>query len=325
MESRKSIDVTAIGLMTVICLVWAMQQIGLKATEDLAAPIYQIGIRSGIAAACLFAVVALKGGTIPLTGRVALLGVVAGGLFSLEFLLVGEALRHTSAAHVVVFLYTAPIFAALGLHWHSPSERLSTLQWGGIALAGAGIVYAFLAPSGTPDEAVRWKSLLWGDGLATLAGAVWGLTTIVIRTTRLSAIPATNVLFYQLAGAFVVLTGMAWSTGQTQFSISMPLIANLVFQTAIVSLASFIAWFWMLTKYRASQLGVFSFMTPIFGVLLGVVLLGEHLAQEFVTGACAVITGIVIVSASPWLVQVIVSRLLPIVRNQFHQFTGRAL
>lgn len=39
-----------------------------------------------------------------------------GGLFGLEFLLVGEGMRHTSASHMVVFLYTAPIFAALGLH-----------------------------------------------------------------------------------------------------------------------------------------------------------------------------------------------------------------
>ena len=45
-------------------------------------------------------------------------------LFSLEYLSVGEGLRYTSASHSVVFLYTAPIFAAIGLHWKLPEERL---------------------------------------------------------------------------------------------------------------------------------------------------------------------------------------------------------
>lgn len=43
-------------------------------------------------------------------------GAVAGALFGLENLLVAEALRLTLASHVIVFLYAAPLFAALGLH-----------------------------------------------------------------------------------------------------------------------------------------------------------------------------------------------------------------
>ena len=46
---------------------------------------------------------------------------------------------------MVVFLYTAPIFAALGLHWWLPVERLAPLQWAGIALAFTGIGGVFPA------------------------------------------------------------------------------------------------------------------------------------------------------------------------------------
>jgi drug/metabolite transporter (DMT)-like permease len=62
-------------------------------------------------------------------------GVLVALLFSLEFFLLAQALQLTSASHAVVLLYTAPIFVALGLHWKFPSERLSTLQWVGIAIA----------------------------------------------------------------------------------------------------------------------------------------------------------------------------------------------
>ena len=55
-------------------------------------------------------------------------GLLAGVLFAVEFLLVGEGLRYTTASHLVVFLYTAPIFVALGLHWVRPAERLGAIR-----------------------------------------------------------------------------------------------------------------------------------------------------------------------------------------------------
>ena len=78
-------------------------------------------------------------------------------------------------------------------------------------------------------------------------------------------------------------------------------IANLLYQGVIVTFASYLTWFWLLTRYRASQLGVFSFMTPVFGVLLGVLLLDDPLTAEFAIGTAGVVAGILIVSAYPWL------------------------
>lgn len=302
MDSRKSIDITAVGLMVGICLIWAFQPIGLKSTTVFAAPVLQIGLRSGIAAVCVFVLVRLRGQAMDIVGKTAGLGVLAGLLFTVEFFMVGEALKHTSASHVVVFLYTAPIFAALGLHWKLPSERLAAVQWAGIAVATAGIAFAFLAPQ-DGHAATSLGAMLWGDGLALLAGAAWGFTTVLIRTTRLSTIPATHVLFYQLVTAFVVLTGAAVLAGEAAFVPTRALLLNIAFQGFIVSFLSFLTWFWLLTKYRASQLGVFSFMTPVFGVILGVLLLGEPLTPEFAIGTAGVLLGIMIISAYPWIGQ----------------------
>jgi len=300
LDSRKPIDIMAIGLMIGICLIWAFQQIGLKSTAAFATPVLQIGVRSGIAAVCVFALIRIQKQKLDVLGRTAALGTLAGVLFAMEFFLVGEALKHTSASHVVVFLYTAPVFAALGLHWKLPSERLAAIQWAGIGVATMGIAYAFLAPQ---EDHPMVGDMIWGDGLALLAGAAWGMTTVLIRTTRLSSIPATHVLFYQLATAFFILTGTAVLAGEAAFTLSKPLLLNIVFQALVVSFLSFLAWFWLLTKYRASQLGVFSLMTPVFGVLLGVLLLGEPLTREFAIGTLGVLAGILIVSTYPWIAQ----------------------
>ena len=72
--------------------------------------------------------------------------------------------------------------------------------------------------------------------------------------------------------------------------------AHLGFQSLVVSFASFLAWCWLLRRYLASQLGVFSFLTPLFGVLLGVWLLGESLEPQFIAGSGFVLAGIGMVS-----------------------------
>ena len=72
--------------------------------------------------------------------------------------------------------------------------------------------------------------------------------------------------------------------------------ASLLFHSVIVSFGSFLLWFWLLRKYLASQLGVFSFMTPLFGIVLGAWLLNESIETSFVVGAVPVMLGIVLVS-----------------------------
>lgn len=301
MDTRKPMDGAAVALMLLCCCIWAVQQISLKITAGAASPVMQIGLRSGIAALCVLIFIAVKRQRISFARQLLVPGIGAGLLFSLEFLLLGESIRFTTASHVVVFLYTAPIFAGLGLHLTVPGERLAPMQWAGIALASAGIAIAFLGhENGTAPELA---SMLFGDVLALLGGACWGLTTFMIRVTALSRIPGAHTLFYQLATGFVLLMAAAFLMGQGHIEPGAAVFANIAFQGFIVSFFSYLIWFFLLTKYKASQLGVFSFLTPIMGVVAGSLLLSEPLTQAFVIGSICVLVGIMAVSAYPWLRQ----------------------
>jgi drug/metabolite transporter (DMT)-like permease len=299
MDTRKALDGPAIALMVVLCATWGMQQVALKATASDISPLLQVSVRSGLAAG-LVALVMLfrKEKLLPANGTWRA-GLVVGALFALEYLLVGEGLRYTSAAHSAVFLYTAPVFAALGLHWKLRSERLQPLQWAGIAIAFIGIAIAFLG-GGLLTASAPISSMANGDLLALGAGASWGATTVVIRTTRLSQAPATQTLLYQLLGAFLLLLAAATIRGQLAIHPTPLVLAGLVFQTVVVSFASFLAWFWLLRHYLASRLGVFSFLTPIFGVVLGAWLLNEPVEPGFLAGGLMVLTGILFVSGQEW-------------------------
>ena len=173
------------------------------------------------------------------------------------------------------------------------------MQWVGIALAFGGLAIAFFGreQGATPAPG----NVLWGDFLGLVAGAAWGATTVVIRSSSLSRSPASQTLMYQLLGAFVLLTGLAMLTGQAHFNPTPTVWASLAFHTVVVSFLSFLVWFWLLRQYMASRLGVFSFLTPLFGILLGAWLLGERIEPSFLMGSFPVLLGIVLVSGHGWI------------------------
>lgn len=291
---RKHLDPFAISVMTLLCIIWGIQQVVIKLAAPDMLPVMQIGLRSGISAALVAAVMYFRG--VPFFERDGTwkAGFWIALLFGLEFLAIGEGLHYTSASHMVVFLYTAPIFAALGLAARLPSERLKHYQWAGVALSFAGIGVAFL---GGGNGQGQYPNMLWGDFLGLMGGAAWGFTTVIVRCTKLSEAPPTKTLLYQLIGAFILVTAVGVLSGAGDNIRMTPVVwGSLLFQGVVVSFASYLTWFWLLRKYLASRLGVFSFMTPLFGVVFGVLLLGEKVNATFAVGAGMVVAGISVVS-----------------------------
>ena len=207
--------------MTLLCLVWAFQQVAMKAIGADVSPLLQIALRSGGATLIVAALMWRQGEPVFVRDATTVPGLVAGMLFAIEFVLVGEGLRHTTASHLVVFLYTAPIFAALGLHFTLPSERLHAFQWFGIAVAFAGIALTFMLRSNTDAQPAAGNMLL-GDVLALLAGAAWGATTVVIRNSALASASAKRSLLYQLACAAVLPALVTIAMDQTAFRAYAP-------------------------------------------------------------------------------------------------------
>ena len=305
---RKALDAKASGLMILLCIIWGVQQVVLKIAAADIAPIMQIAIRSGLSAILLFPLIYMQKIKQLWSLSYVLPGLLLALLFSAEFLLVAEALRFTSAAHTVVLLYTAPIFVALGLHWIIPSERLSLLQWGGILLAFVGIIISF---AGRDQSSLSSQSLK-GDVMALLAGVMWALTTISLRLTKLSEAPPTQTLFYQLVGGFIFLFPLAFLMGQAEIHWTTIAISSLIFHTLIMSLLSLLLWFWLLQHYLANQLGVFSFLTPVFGMIFGVIFLHERIEINFLLGTALVMIGVFVVSMQAWIQRKICSKAKPV-------------
>lgn len=295
---RRALDGKASLLMLLLCMILALQQVVLKLAADDISPMMQIALRSGLAAVLVYPFIQLPAGTRLFSKEYLRPGLLVAFLFAAEFVMVAEALHYTSASHTVMLLYTSPIFTALGLHFKFVSERLSKMQWFGILIAFSGIVWAFV---GQDSQQQDFKQVLFGDALALAAGIFWAMTTISLRFSRLGDAHPTQTLFYQLLGGCAFLLPIAYVTGQSEIHWSWLAISSLAFHTLIVSFFSLMLWFWLLRHYLASRLGVFSFLTPIFGMFCGVLFLGEQLETHFLVGTVLVMLGILVVSLRGWL------------------------
>ena len=282
--------------MVLLCAAWGLQQVAIKVATPQVGPVMQAALRS-CAAAVLVLLFALARRA-PLLARDATWrpGLLAGALFGLEFLCIFVGLSYTTASRMGIFLYVAPVFTALGLHWFVAGERLRSGQWIGVGLAFGGMLVAF-ADGLTQAPPPGTASTLQGDLLGLLAGALWASTTLVVRTTTLSNTAPSKTLLYQLAVSGVLLMGVAVGSGQAATMTLTPLsLASLLYQAVVIAFASYLAWFWMLRRYLASRLSVFSFLTPLFSVAFGVLLLHESVSMQFAGGALLILAGIVLVN-----------------------------
>ena len=293
MTARKThLDTLAVSLLLGCCLLWGFQQVLVKATLAEVPPMFQASIRLVGATALLWLWCLWRG--VPLLQRDGSLraGLLAGALFAAEFACIYLGLQLTSASRLTVFLYTSPFWVALLVPLWVASERLRDLQWLGLVCAFAAVLFALREGLGAGHAAT-----VRGDLFGLAAGMLWGLTTVVIRTTRLASVSAEKLLFYQLAVSALVFPPLSLALGEVWVWHFSPFaIASLTLQTAVGAFASYLVWMWLLGRYPATKISVFVFLTPLFALLFGALWLKEEVTPSLLAALAFVALGIVLVN-----------------------------
>jgi drug/metabolite transporter (DMT)-like permease len=290
-QERRALDATAIAVMLLLTALWGFNQVTIKWIAADVSFVAQAAIRSIVATGLLLAWAAWKKQPLFSRDGTLLAGIAAGLLFALEFVFIYGGLGHTNASRMSVFVYLAPPLTALGLHFIVAGERLGIRQWLGVALAFAGLVLAFA--EGFSAGRNTWL----GDVCGLIAAMLWAATTVLIRATSLARVSAAKTLFYQLAVSALALPIASFLLGEPGVTaINGLVLASLAYQAVIVAFASYLAWFWLLRHYLAARLSVLSFLTPLFGMLSGVVFLSEPLSAHFALAALLIAAGIALVN-----------------------------
>jgi len=296
--ARERLDLPAVAALLLCCALWGLNQVAIKAALPEVPALIQLSIRTLVACALLLGWMQWRGVGWSLRDGTLWPGLLAGVLFAVEFGLIFIGLQYTTAARSVVFINTSPFIVALMLAWLLPAERLRPLQTAGLVIAFAGVAFAFSEPA---PQAGRWPWL--GDTMIIVAAVLWGLTTMVLRGSRLSTALPEKTLLYQLLVSGAALGAASFAAGEALprdvSALSGLTLTSLAFQTVIVTFGSYLVWFWLVRHYPATRLSASTLLTPVFGLLAGVLLLGEPATPRLLLALVAVAIGIALVNRRP--------------------------
>jgi len=291
-STTRPLDALAAGIVVVLCLSWGFNQVATKLAINDIPPLTQAAVRSAVATLLISAWCRLRG--IPLLKPDGTLwfGLAAGILFAVEFILIFQGLLYTTASRATLFIYLAPFFVVLGARIVLPADRFSAAQWLGLGLSFVGMLIAF----GVPTPAMDPRQLT-GDIMMVGAALFWAATTLTIKASPLTRASAEKVMLYQLVVSAPVIAATALITGEHVTHMPSALaLGSLAYQTIWVVSVTFVIWFALIARYSASRLSAFTFLTPLFGVAAGHLVLGEPLTPAFAAAVALVAAGLVLVN-----------------------------
>ncbi|HSF95664.1 MAG TPA: DMT family transporter, partial [Thermohalobaculum sp.] len=253
--------------------------------------VFQAGLRSAAAFPAILAFALLTRKRLSVSDGSLLPGLLCGCFFAGEFLLLFKAMDYTSVARAVVLFYTMPVWVAVGAHFLIPGETMTRTRALGLVLAVAGIAVAL-----SRNEHPATEFALRGDLMALLGAGFWAAIAFTARLTPLSRSAPEMQLLYQLAVSAVILIAVTPLFGPALRGMTPGLWGVFALQVAMVGCFGFLAWFWVLKHYPASDMASFGFLTPLFAVVFGWLILDEPITPSLALALALVAAGIVLVN-----------------------------
>lgn len=288
----RHLDAAATALIVFLCLCWGFNQVAVKLALPDIPPLIQAAVRSAGAALVLWLWAKARGISLSVSDGTLKAGLLAGLLFGIEFVFIYRGLLYTTASRAVLFIYVAPFVAVLGLRFLHAQERFTVSQWLGMLLSFAGLLLAFGVP--TPSDN-PWQTL--GDAMLLMGGVCWAATTLVVKASALNRAAPEKTLLYQLVVSAPLLAAAALVFGERIDAMPSALaLGSLAYQTLWVVSITFLIWFMMIVTYSASRLSAFTFLTPLFGVAAGYLVLGDPITPAFAGAVALVIAGLILVN-----------------------------
>lgn len=290
-ERKDRIDAFAGTILLVFSALLGMNQVLVKMVNMGFQPVFQAGFRSLCAILPILLYSIWKKKKLSISDGSLVPGMICGSIFAIEFLMLFESLEYTSVARASILFYTMPLWVAVGAHFLIPGERLTTTKTIGLGIAIVGVTVAFYDKSNVASE-----NQLLGDMLSLAAAVCWAALVLVARTTKLSRSSPEMLLLYQLVMSAVILLALAPLFGDLIRELTPLIIGIFTFQVLIIVCVGFLTWFWVLSIYPASDMASFGFLSPVFGVFFGWLILSEEISLSIIGALAMVCVGITLVN-----------------------------
>lgn len=280
-------------LLVLLAALWGPSFLFIKVAVAEIPPLTLVLGRVGIAAVLLTLFLLVQGKSLPRSRTVwrhlAVMGLVHN---TIPFVLFGWGEQYIDSALASILNGTTPLFTIVLAHYFVADDRLTPKKVSGVLIGFAGLILLILPSFSDGIEATTWGLLA-----VALAAALYGVA-IVYSRNNLRGLPPLVAPAGQMIMATIYLLPLSLLVDRP-FSLP-PLSPNVIW--AMVALGvlgtafSFVVFYRLLETAPASYVSMTTYIIPVFGVILGVLVLNEQLTWHAYAGFILILLGVMIVN-----------------------------
>ena len=280
-------------LLFLLATLWGPSFLFIKVAVAEIPPLTMVTVRVGLAALLLYLFLRLRGGRLPHLGRLwlhfAALGLLA---HAIPFTLISWGEIYVDSAVAAILNGTTPLFTMLIAHYAIADERMSWSKLAGMLLGFQGLLFLVW-----PAIASGFQASTGGIVAVTLASCSYGFAMVYARK-YLRTLPSLVAPTAQLLVATIYMVPLALYF-ERPFSLSwpsLPAVGSLVALAVIGTALAFVVYYKILEVAGATHLSMVTYILPVFGVILGVLILNEQLTWNAYAGCGLILSGVMVVS-----------------------------
>ncbi len=280
-------------LLFFLATLWGPSFLFIKVAVAEIPPLTMVTVRVGLAALLLFLFLRWRGGRLPHLGRLwlhfAALGLLA---HAIPFTLISWGEIYVDSAVAAVLSGTTPLFTMLIAHYAIADERMSWSKFAGMLLGFLGLLFLIW-----PAIESGFQASTRGILAVTLSSCSYGLAMVYVRR-YLKSLPSLVAPTAQLLMATIYMIPLALYF-ERPFSLSWPslqAVGSLVALAVIGTALAFVVYYKIIEVAGATYLSMVTYLMPVFGVILGVLVLNEQLAWNAYLGCGLILSGVMAVN-----------------------------
>lgn len=284
---------TAITLLTVA--LWGGNPVATAYSLDALPPVTVSGLRFLMATAVMVLWCWLERARFGITAAQWRPVLIAGTLLFLQIGTFTLGTAWTSSSHSSLLVNTFVFWVVAIEHFITRTDRLTSSKAAGLLLAGAGVVALLLADE-QPQTAQHDPATLAGDLVMLLSAFLFAVKFVYTKVATRVIGPTELMLWHDVvAVAQFAVVAVLWERPEFH-NVDAAAWWGLVYQGVLVGGVCFGLQAHLLKRHSASAIAVFSFLTPLFGILLGVWLRGDQLSSWLVASSITIAAGIYVVN-----------------------------
>ena len=278
-------------------MLWGGTPVALSFTSDSLPPIAVAALRFLLAGIPVWIWCRFRGTSLGVT-RSQLNWVLGSAiLLFVQIALFNVGTYWTSSSHSTLIINSFLFFVVLIEHFITRTDRLTGRKVFGLSLALTGILLVFWI-SRTVNESPesRDPATLRGDLVLLASSFLLGFKIIYTKHAVTKVEPSSLVFWHHLIGAGLFVA-YSLSTEEIRLDgFTLPATLGILYQGLMVAGVCFPIQAVLLRRHSATQISVFSFLTPVFGVALAVLLRGDHMSPWLIVAGLLVVLGILMVN-----------------------------